>query len=109
MSDSTRLRRQVEGLEKYGAIQLGDGDNLPDALELAKAVLSLAAERDALRAENGRLRDATPYVLPMPSGHYGVCIGGRWDGWLMRRHPDGQWVTDCKLERRSPSEGAEHE
>jgi hypothetical protein len=32
----------------------------------------------------------------------GVCIGGRWDGWLMRKHPDGQWVSVRKLETEDP-------
>lgn len=28
-----------------------------------------------------------------------VCIGGRFDGWLMRRHPDGQFVSVRLLSR----------
>jgi hypothetical protein len=32
----------------------------------------------------------------------GVCIGGRFDGWLMRKHPDGQWVSEAKLESEDP-------
>lgn len=33
---------------------------------------------------------------------YGVCVGGRFDGWLMRKHPDGQWVSVEKLELEAP-------
>lgn len=32
----------------------------------------------------------------------GVCIGGRFDGWLMWKHPDGQWVSKKKLESEDP-------
>ena len=35
-------------------------------------------------------------------GGKGVCIGGRFDGWLMRKHPDGQWVSEAKLESEDP-------
>lgn len=31
-----------------------------------------------------------------------VCVGGRFDGWLMQRHPDGQWVTVKSLETERP-------
>lgn len=34
----------------------------------------------------------------------GVCIGGRFNGWLMRRHPDGQWVSVRKLETVNPAD-----
>lgn len=32
----------------------------------------------------------------------GVAVGGRFDGWRMRQHPDGQWVSVAKLEAVSP-------
>jgi len=33
----------------------------------------------------------------------GVCVGGRYDAWLMRRSPDGHhWVTERKLEVVDP-------
>ena len=32
----------------------------------------------------------------------GVAVGGRFHGWLMRRHPDGQWVSVRKLEAVDP-------
>lgn len=31
-----------------------------------------------------------------------ICIGGKFDGWQMRRHPDGQWVSVRKLAQESP-------
>jgi hypothetical protein len=35
----------------------------------------------------------------------GVCIEGKWKGWLFRRLPDGQWVSVRKLEETDPFEG----
>lgn len=40
--------------------------------------------------------------LPYPMHGYGVCVGGRYDGWLMWQHPDGQWVTKANLESVDP-------
>jgi hypothetical protein len=31
-----------------------------------------------------------------------LCIGGRWDGWIFRMHPDGHLVTDRKAARFMP-------
>jgi len=31
-----------------------------------------------------------------------ICVGGRFDGWLMHKHPDGQWITIRKLEQEYP-------
>ena len=36
-------------------------------------------------------------VVPYSEDH-GVCIGGRFDGWIMWKHPDGQWVSINKPE-----------
>lgn len=59
----------------------------------------LAAEHERLMAERdaeiARLREAR--ILVLPNGHTGVCVGGRFNGWLMCRHPDGQWVSVVKL------------
>lgn len=35
-------------------------------------------------------------------GVHAVCIGGRFDGWLMHRHPDGQWISVRKLDQEYP-------
>jgi|GEM_PF-2325375 len=39
----------------------------------------------------------------LPDGKV-VCFnpGGRWHGWLFRRHPDGQFVSERKLEEITP-------
>lgn len=37
---------------------------------------------------------------------HAVCVGGRWDGWLMYKHPDGQWVSLRKLDIECPDVGA---
>jgi len=44
---------------------------------------------------------AKPRILLLPSGA-GVCVGGRWDGWMVHRHPDGQWVSDRRLPEVDP-------
>lgn len=34
----------------------------------------------------------------------GVCLDGRWKGWLFRKHPDGQWVSVRKLDLADPNQ-----
>jgi len=34
----------------------------------------------------------------------GVCIEGRWKGWLFKRLRDGQWVSVKKLKEENPAE-----
>ena len=36
----------------------------------------------------------------------GVCMDGRWRGWLFRRHADGQWVSVRKLDVQDPMQGS---
>lgn len=40
-----------------------------------------------------------PKFLLLPDGN-SVCVnpGGHFDGWLMRKHPDGQWVSVQRLD-----------
>lgn len=33
----------------------------------------------------------------------GVCLDGRWKGWLFRKHSDGQWVSVRKLDLTDPN------
>ena len=65
----------------------------------------IAAEHERLMAgrdaEIARLREAR--ILVLPNGHTGVCVGGRFNGWLMHRHPDGQWVSVVKLQEVDPT------
>ncbi len=35
----------------------------------------------------------------------GVCLEGRWKGWLFRKSADGQWVSVRKLDEVDPMEG----
>jgi len=46
--------------------------------------------------------------LVLPDGQNAVICGGRQDGWLCWKHPDGQWVTKerCNVERISPLEAS---
>jgi hypothetical protein len=44
----------------------------------------------------------TERILLLGEGNMGVKVGGRFDGWLMTKHPDGQWVSVRKLEESDP-------
>jgi hypothetical protein len=35
----------------------------------------------------------------------GVCLSGRWQGWLFRHGADGQWVSVRKLDVVDPMQG----
>jgi hypothetical protein len=50
------------------------------------------------------MTDATKSRVYLFDHANGVVIGGKWDGWLVWRHPDGQWVTVQKAEVRDPLE-----
>lgn len=39
------------------------------------------------------------------SENEGVCLEGRWKGWLFGKHSDGQWVSVRKLDEANPFEG----
>jgi hypothetical protein len=44
-------------------------------------------------------------MLRLDANH-AVCVGGRWDGWLFHKHPDGRWVSLQKLDDvEYPGEG----
>ena len=60
-----------------------------------------AAELERLRAERDVL--TKPRIVILPDGYYGVCIGGRWDGWMMFRGANGQWVSNHKMPDCDPS------
>lgn len=58
----------------------------------------LKIESDAL---NEKAREAAAKVRVIvidQQQRSGICVGGRLDGWLMRKHPDGQWVSIRKLD-----------
>ena len=63
---------------------MDEPEDLYEQLQTAKAATSLL----------DRMQE--PRVFVLPSGE-GVICGGRWDGWLCWRHPDGQWVTAQRL------------
>lgn len=59
---------------------------------------------DPAAIREAALREAKPRIIPMHSqSMYGVCIGGRWDGWVMVKHPDGYWVSHNKPDPVDPS------
>jgi hypothetical protein len=84
------------------ATELAEGGWNANAEVIRSLVRSRIAARETnrrMKQDNDALRRAVdPYMLTV-SGDFAVCIGGRWDGWLFQRHPDGQWVSQRKLER----------
>ena len=62
--------------------------------QICRLTAELDAMRDALKPLT--VQDAARVLLISPDR--GVCVGGRWDGWLMIRHPDGHWVSQHKLD-----------
>lgn len=48
-------------------------------------------ERSALLDRSQQVR------MLLTNEDHAVCVGGRWDGWLMWKHPDGNWVSVRKL------------
>lgn len=77
----------------------GDSSNAYKAVQIATA-LDISEERSRLLD-----RMQAPRVI-FTSEDHGVCVGGRFDGWLMWKHPDGQWVTVRKLvQERLQKEG----
>lgn len=50
----------------------------------------------AASPQDEAVREAETRFLILPDG-MSVCLGGRFNGWLMRKHPDGQWVSVQKL------------
>lgn len=67
-----------------------DSGNAYKAVQIATA-LDLSEERSRLL---DRLQACRVIFI---SEDHGVCVGGRFDGWLMWKHPDGQWVSVRKL------------
>ena len=49
----------------------------------------------------------TIYAGMATKGALGICESGEWKDWIFWKHPDGQWVSLCKLsERSAPSPAA---
>lgn len=48
---------------------------------------------------SSKLQEPTLAILPDGNA---VCMGGRWRGWMFRKHPDGQWISMLKLTEESP-------
>lgn len=61
-----------------------------------------AADVARLNAELRSLRAGQAARVLLITSDRGVCVGGRWDGWLMIRHPDGHWVSHHKLDAVDP-------
>ncbi len=42
-------------------------------------------------------------MIALVNENEGVCLDGRWKGWLFHKHPDGQWVSVRKLDLADPN------
>ena len=112
-----QLMEQVEQMR--GMFSDSDGA-IRNALADAEAALAMWHEFRASVDPNdqgccatcGNSREAhgfaapQPYMLDTGTEIGAVRIGGRWDGWLFRRHPDGQFVSVRKLNRVETEGGA---
>lgn len=95
--DGTSFRAELD--ERYWQGQV-DG--------LRRDNAAMYEQLKAARASTALLdRMQEPRVLVLPGGEQGVICGGRQDGWLCWKHPDGQWVTKerCNVERIPPFPG----
>jgi hypothetical protein len=100
VTDPTEYERLVE-LAARAYKKLGTYSGTNARMRAAFSAIGLTAESCiAPIAERGRLG---PYILVISGLDAGVCVGGRWDGWLMTHHPDGQWVSQRKLARIDPA------
>ncbi len=66
---------------------------------LAYCAVQIAEAIDAAELRGAALN---PPIIHMYSDDHGVCVGGRWHGWIMWKHPDGQFVSVRKAEPVSP-------
>lgn len=83
------------------------GHSEMSAAELVLAARALGVTPGVLSGEEtfgnskGRI-----FPLPYRDGRgwpVGLCVGERFDGWIMALHPDGQWVSVLKLESIEPA------
>ena len=79
-----------------------------DALKLADRILDEPGEdpdSDISILARQFLRANEPIMAVLSGfGHVqAVCLGGRWCGWLFRKHADGQWISVQKLDQEVPA------
>jgi hypothetical protein len=98
------LERRIEVHKRWRDWLATDPDEAGDAKRLGGGTVEshdryIAQYRGAIDAVEGRA--TTPYLLRLDD-QTAVKIGGsRFDGWLFRKHPDGQWISVRKLEREA--------
>lgn len=96
--------QQPEGMQNTQVVYYGgpgsatedDWVRIPDVHR--NLPLYAAPQAPAVQAD---MRDAelpAGFILVQKNPSKAVCLdGGRFHGWLMWKHPDGQWVSECKL------------
>ena len=106
MTDTITLPRSVveQALNALWATDAEEGtEAYSRELEAIKA-LRAALEQQQVEAATGKdyLQVPAGFVLLQTRNGkpvYSACLdGGRFHGWLMWKHPDGQWVSKRKLE-----------
>ena len=83
-------------------------EHLSDAENSRAVSMIYKAQREVAAIEPAPVTPAEvvkePRIIPFHTASgFGVCIGGRWDGWMMIQHPDGYWVSHHKPEPVHPS------
>jgi hypothetical protein len=96
-------------------------DDWPDRIHANKAVIRFPNGVESGNWQTKPADDTCEYVRALPAAPaedvragariipmhtesmYGVCIGGRWDGWVMVKHPDGYWVSHHKPDPIDPA------
>lgn len=81
-----------------------DGMRSARLIVLSALARAEAAERELALVSGARLKEVESARIILTSQDEGVLVerGGKFDGWLMRRHPDGQWVSVRKLDAADP-------
>ena len=81
------------------------GEELYEHYAMMSAQTHEAAVKEYARNAHQEKKEAMSDFIAKVNDQEGVCLGGRWQGWLFRKHPDGQWVSVRKLEQVDAEEG----
>lgn len=106
------LRQAADDISDYPRVALDgiEAQHYDEQIAYAQQII-LAIDLDAQAALDRYVQEAVekttrvkPRIIPFHTmGNFGVCVGGRWDGWVMVKHPDGYWVSHHKPDPVDPA------